>query len=92
MPPADPASPFVSLKITLSALAHLGYGFACLNGVDVKLQLSKMRLLNGIDKAASLGNRERSKAGPGAFLDLDGGTVQPVQPPPAGFTVGHQPR
>lgn len=34
--------------------AHLGYGLTRLNAADVKLQLSKMRLLHGIDKAAIL--------------------------------------
>ena len=46
---------------------------------DVKLQLAKIRLLAGIDKAAIAANRERSKTGRAAFLDLDtaNGTAYP---------------
>jgi hypothetical protein len=55
--------------------AHLGYALARLNAQDVKLQLAKIRLLAGIDKAAIAANRERSRTGRAAFLDLDAGNV-----------------
>ena len=60
---SNPNGHFSFAREWVSVFAHLGYGLARLNAADVKLQLSKMRLLHGIDKAAILANRERSKAG-----------------------------
>jgi len=88
---SNPNGDFSFTREWVSVFAHLGYGLARLSAADVKLQLSKMRLLHGIDKPAILANRERSKADRATFLDLDGGAVQPAPLPSAGFAVEHQP-
>jgi GT2 family glycosyltransferase len=62
----------------VSVFAHLGYALARLNTQDVKLQLTKLRVLAAIDKVTIAANRERSKTGRGAFLNLEaGGATQP---------------
>jgi hypothetical protein len=75
----------------VSVFAHLGYALARLNVDDVKLQLTKVRLLAAIDKATLVANRERSKTARAPFLDLDGAGAAPAPRPAAGLTVEHQP-
>jgi GT2 family glycosyltransferase len=69
---SNPNTNFSFGREWVSVFAHLGYALARVNIHDVKLQLAKVRLLAGIDKSTILANRERSKAGRAAFLDLDG--------------------
>ena len=68
---SNPNGNFSFAREWVSVSAHLGYAVARLNVEDVKLQLTKVRLLAAIDKATIAANRERSKSGRGAFLDLD---------------------
>jgi len=77
---SNPNANFSFGREWVSVLAHLGYALARVNMHDVKLQLAKARLLAAIDKATILANRERSKAGRAAFLDLDGngGAIHPA--------------
>jgi GT2 family glycosyltransferase len=69
---SNPNTNFSFGREWVSVFAHLGYALARVNIHDVKLQLAKVRLLAGIDKSTILANRERSKAGRAAFLELDG--------------------
>jgi len=72
---SNPNANFSFGREWVSVFAHLGYALARVNMQDVKLQLAKIRLLAGIDKAAIAANRERSRTGRAAFLDLDAGNV-----------------
>jgi GT2 family glycosyltransferase len=72
----------------ISVVAHLAYALARLNMRDIKLQLAKIRLLGTIDKATVAANRERSKAGRAAFLDLDAGGTAAA--PALGGALGSQ--
>jgi GT2 family glycosyltransferase len=71
----------------VSVFAHLGYAVARLNVEDVKLQLTKVRLLAAIDKATLAANRERSKTARAAFLDLDAGHAVPAPRPAGGLAL-----
>ncbi|WP_075794043.1 glycosyltransferase family 2 protein [Massilia putida] len=76
---SNPNANFSFGREWVSVFAHLVYALARVNTQDVKLQLAKARLLAGIDKAAVRANRERSKTGRAAFLDLDG-SDEPIYP------------
>lgn len=60
----------------LSVLAHLALAAVRLHSGDVKFQLRKVSLLRAIDKQAVNGNRELSKQGAGAFMNLRPGTAK----------------
>lgn len=75
----------------VSVFAHLGYALARLSVQDVKLQLTKARLLAAIDKETVVANRERSKTARAAFLDLETAGVRDTARPTAAFAVEHQP-
>jgi len=88
---SNPNAHFSFGREWVSVFAHLGYALARLSSQDIKLQLVKVRLLAGIDKATITANRERSKAGRAAFLDLQaGGSAETPRTAP-GLAVEHQP-
>jgi len=84
---SNPNGNFSFAREWVSVFAHLGYAVARLNVEDVKLQLTKVRLLAAIDKATLAANRERSKTARAAFLDLDGGHAAPASRPTAGLVL-----
>ena len=88
---SNPNNAFSFGREWVSLFAHFAYALARLSPQDAKLELSKMRLLAAIDKPAISANRERSRTGRAAFLDLDGAGTAQAPRPTAGFTVGHQP-
>jgi N-acetylglucosaminyl-diphospho-decaprenol L-rhamnosyltransferase len=56
----------------VSIAAHLLYALARINMGDVKLQITKLKLLAAIDKKTILQHRETSKHAAAAFVNLDG--------------------
>lgn len=84
---SNPNGNFSFAREWVSVFAHLGYAVARLNVEDVKLQLTKVRLLAAIDKATLAANRERSKTARAAFLDLDGGHAVPASRPATGLAL-----
>jgi GT2 family glycosyltransferase len=80
---SNPNTHFSFGREWVSVFVRLGYALAHLDMPDVKLQLTKVRLLAAIDKATIAANREHSKTGRAAFLDLEaGGATQPPRTAP----------
>jgi len=84
---SNPNAHFSFAREWVSVFAHLGYAVARLNVEDVKLQLTKVRLLAAIDKTTLTTNLERSKTARAAFLDLDPGHAAPASRPAAGLVL-----
>jgi GT2 family glycosyltransferase len=80
---SNPNVNFSFAREWVSVFAHLGYAVARLNVEDVKLQLTKVRLLAAIDKTTLAANRERSKTARAAFLELEAGHAAPAPRPVA---------
>ena len=80
---SNPNANFSFAREWVSVFAHLGYAVARLNVEDVRLQLTKVRLLAAIDKTTLATNRERSKTARAAFLELEAGHAAPAPRPVA---------
>lgn len=67
---SNPNQNFSFAKEAVSIYAHLLYALARGNIDDVKFQLRKIKLMGAIDKKAIISNRETSKQGKAAFMNL----------------------